>query len=109
MTSDAILSLAQLNDSERSRFFWACMGYALLLQIALAVAAFVTSIVIQFIVTFVGLFFVESAAQLDPLIRVLQWVSLVPWTLATFWWYTRWLFRHRFGSASVVFSQQRVV
>jgi hypothetical protein len=105
VTPTTLHSLADLSEAEHSAFFWKCIGRALLLQITLLVATFLTNIAIQFMVTFIGLFFVENASQLDPTIRRLQWVSLVPWTLAAFWWYTRWLLRNRFGSVSVVFQK----
>ncbi len=108
MTSSITRRLDELSQAQRSSFFWKCIGIALCLQIVLFAAIFLTNIAIQFSVTFVGLFFVENAAQLDSPIRILQWLSLVPWTLAAFWWYTRWLFQSRFGSASAVFLEQAV-
>jgi len=106
MTPSVVRSFAELTDAERSAFFRRCKGRALFLQLHLFIATFLTSIAIQFVVTFVGLFFVDDAAQLDTTIRVLQWAALIPWTLAAFWWYTQWLFRTNLGSSFIVFLEQ---
>ena len=103
MTSRIVRGVDALSESERSDFFWKCMVRAVYLQLVLFAATFATGIAIQFVVTFVGLFFVEEAAQLDGLIRVLQLLALAPWTLAMMWWYTRWVFRTRFGQLTAVF------
>lgn len=106
MTPSAVRSFAELTDAERSAFFpemhWSCP----ILQLPLFIATFLTSIAIQFVVTFVGLSFVAGVPRLDTTIRVLQWASLIPWTLAAFWWYTQWLFRTHSGSWFVVFLDQ---
>jgi hypothetical protein len=106
MMPSVLRSFAELTDAERSAFFRKCIGRALLLQLPLFIATFLTSIAIQFVVTFVGLFFVDGVAQLDTAIRVLQWAALIPWTLAAFWWYTQWLLRTHFGSSFIVFLEQ---
>jgi hypothetical protein len=106
MTPSLVRSFDELTGSERSTVFRKCIGRALVLQLPFFIATFLTSIAIQVVVTFVGLFFVDDATQLDTSIRVLQWAALIPWTLAVFWWYTQWLFRTHLVSSSVVFLEQ---
>jgi hypothetical protein len=106
MTSSRVRSFDELTGSERSTVFRKCIARALVLQLPLFIATFLTSIAIQVVVTFVGRFFVDDATQLDTSIRVLQWAALIPWTLAVFWWYTQWLFRTHLVSSSVVFLEQ---